>query len=497
MKRYFFLMGILTLYFTSCNDWIDEGNFTYAIATSTFYNTSEEANAAVLAPLNTMRSAYNSNWFTTLEGSTEYCYTKGIYTSYNNYNGVLDQTHYTRCDLNWQNIYMAIMQCNIGIKNITKATAMTEQEIAAYIGELRFLRAMNYFNIVRRWGGVPLRNENNMEEWDLGKTSLDNMYAFIIEDLNYAVQHCPNSPRFIGAPGKNSAKALLAEVYMYTQEYGLAKVLAEEVINSQAYSLVKVSTTRDFDKVFGYNLITSTEEVFYIKTSRTDDRTWSYVSFTAHPDYYIDGKRMCGVGYFTHYTYTTNPLIASWDQNDLRYDLNIGFFEFGVSAYGNNTCLLIKFWDPESPDGGANVDIPLIRYADVLITYAEATMRVAGGPTEESIEILNKLRRRGYGQDPDIPNPALDYKLVDYNTMDKFIDLLIQEERYERFNEAKHWDFIVRLGKAQELVGQYYDRNGNYTQIQERHYMWKIPDAEFNYNKALDQKIDQNPGYTE
>lgn len=91
----------------------------------------------------------------------------------------------------------------------------------------------------------------------------------------------------------------------------------------------------------------------------------------------------------------------------------------------------------------------------------------------------------------------LDYKLSDYKTMDEFIDLLIKEETYEHFNEGKHWDFIVRLGKAQELVGKYYNvEDGAWTDIQERHYLWKIPDSEFNYNKAMNQSTDQNPGYT-
>ena len=80
---------------------------------------------------------------------------------------------------------------------------------------------------------------------------------------------------------------------------------------------------------------------------------------------------------------------------------------------------------------------------------------------------------------------------------DEFIDLLIKEETYEHFNEGKHWDFIVRLGKAQELVGKYYNvEDGAWTDIQERHYLWKIPDSEFNYNKAMNQSTDQNPGYT-
>lgn len=254
---------------------------------------------------------------------------------------------------------------------------------------------------------------------------------------------------------------------------------------------------RDFDKVFGYDLTTSTEEVFYIKTSRTDGKTWSYLSYTSHPKFEIEpGKLMLnGNGYFTHYTDLRNKVIENWDENDFRYDLNVGFYIFGEDAYGSYTCLLTKYWDPLAQGSGANVSIPLIRYSDVLITYAEATARVNNNPTQESIEYLNKLRRRAYGLNPDSPDESVDYKLSDYNDMDKFIDLLIKEETYERMNEAKHWDFIVRLGKAQELVGRYQKVNGDYTTISEKHYLWKIPDAEFNYNKALDQKVDQNPGY--
>lgn len=77
-----------------------------------------------------------------------------------------------------------------------------------------------------------------------------------------------------------------------------------EVVNSGVYSLVQVGASRDFDKVFGYDLTTSSEEVFYIRTSRTDGKTWDYLSYTSHPKYEIEpGKLMLnGNGYFTHYT---------------------------------------------------------------------------------------------------------------------------------------------------------------------------------------------------
>ncbi len=482
----------------SCNSKLEELDYTYAIATSTFYNNADEANAAVMAPLDQMRSAYGDNWFSTLEINTEYCYPKGVYTSYRAYTGLNNATHQSRSANDWMNLYRAILYCNTAIAKLPEATDMTNEQINSYVGELRFLRALNYYNLVIHWGSVPLRTEKNMTTWDLAKSSVSDIYNFIIEDLKFAISNCPDKPRLIGTPGKNAAKSLLAEVYMYTGDYDQAKELSGQVIKSSAYSLVHISSSRDFDKVFGYNLTTSTEEVFYIKTSRTDSKLWNYLGFTSHPKYEIEpGKKMLnGFGYFTHYTDLRNQIIATWDKADFRYGRNVGFYVFGASAYGNYTCLLTKYWDPEAQGYSGNVSIPLIRYSDVLLTYAEASARVAGAPTAESIEMLNELKRRAYGKDPLVADASIDYKLSDYSTLDTFIDLLIKEETYECFNEGKHWDFTVRLGKAQELVGKYFDLDGKWTTIQQIHYLWKIPDAEFNYNKALDQSVDQNPGYS-
>lgn len=481
----------------SCEDPLNEEDYTYAISSNNFYNTPEEANAAVMAPLDVMRAAYNSNWFGTLEIQTEYVYPKGVYTGYH-YGGIVNSTHETRLASNWTNLYRAIAYSNTALEKLPQADAMSPEEIASYSAELRFLRALNYFNVVRHWGAVPLRTEENMVDWDLPKSPVADIYALIVEDLQFAVENAPDVPRLVGTPGKNAAKALLAQVYLYTEDYQLAKSLSQEVINSNQYSIVNVASARDFDNVFGYDLVTSSEEVFYLKTSRTDGKTWDYISYTAHPQYEIEpGQRMLnGFGYYTHYTDLRNEVIANWDQDDLRYQRNIGPMVFGADAYGEHTALLTKYWDPNASGNGSNVSIPLIRYSDVLLTFAEASARVAGGATQEAIDALNSLRRRAYGQAPDSPNAELDYQLADYSTLGQFLDLLITESRYERFNEAKHWDFIVRLGKAQELVGEYFNvDNGDFTEISERHYLWKIPDSEFNYNKAMDQAQDQNPGY--
>lgn len=479
----------------SCSsELLEEQDYTYSISSDNFYNTPAEANAAVMAPLDIMRNAYDANWYATLEIDTEYVYPKGVYGTYK-YEGIVNSTHEVRIGNNWTNLYKAILYCNTALEKLPSAKNMSPSEISPFLAELRFLRAYNYFSLVKHWGAIPLRTERNIEQWDLKKSSVEEVYKFIIEDLKFAKDNCPDNSRFIGTPNKNAAKALLAEIYLYTKNYVEAKNLASEVINSNSYSLVNVSKPRDFDKVFGYDLTTSPEEIFYIKTSRTDNKTWSYLSYTSHPKFLIDGKKMLnGFGYYTHYIDVRNKLIASWDQKDLRKDLNVGFYVFGADAYGEYTALLTKYWDPNSSGGGANVSIPLIRYTDVLLTFAEASARVSGVPTPESIETLNKIKRRAYGLNPNSVS-EIDYKLQDYSSLQQFIDLLINEERYERMNEAKHWDFIVRLGKAKELIDLYENVEGKPTEIVQKHFLWKIPDSEFNYNHALDKTVDQNPGY--
>lgn len=433
-----------------------------------------------------------------MEINTEYVYGKGVYQLYV-YDGLNNNTILNRSDSNWKNLYRAIMFCNTAIERIPDATEMTDEEKAAYLGELRFIRGFNYFTLVKYWGGVPLKTDKNITEWSIPKSSKEEVYDFIIEDLEYAVENCPDKRRNLATPNKNAARTVLADVYMHTENYEEAKRLSGEVVESGDYQLVQVEEPRDFDKVFGADLTTSTEEIFYIKTSRTDNKTWDYLSFTAHPHYeYAPGKTMLnGFGYYTHYTDLRNHIIAEWDTTDLRYGMNIGPYVFGADEFGEYTCLLTKYVDPNASGSGANVSIPLVRYTDAMLIYSEACARVAHAPTEESIEMLNQLRRRAYGKDPMAPDDELDYKLKDYANMDAYLDLLLKEETYEQFNEAKHWDFIVRQGRAQELVGKYYDLTGEYTEIHERHFLWKIPDSEFNYNKAMDQIKDQNPGYTD
>lgn len=469
---------------SSCSDILDED--AKAIAVETFYRTSSDCDAAVNSVINRLRSAYYRDYIAMIEAYSDLAYGRGTYAHNSLYQGE-NATDINRTDGLWSTFYQAIRDCNIPISHIPDADRLTDSEKDRYMGELRFLRAYAYYQIVRNWGSAPLRTELNVEEWNLGKSSVEDIYNYIVEDLKYASYNAPETSRVIGTPNKYAAKSLLSEVYLILKDYFAAKQCAGDVIQSGRYSLVPVSKTRDFDKIFGADVSESTEEIFYRKTSRTDNDGWEYVMFVSHPNAFIDGLKMHGAGgYYGMYTLVDNPSIASWDEADLRKKLNILPFDYGE---GDNTALLCKYYDPNAANkNGANVNTPWIRYTDVLLVYAEAVAK-ADGVSSDAMEKLNMIHRRAYGYSPTTLSPV-DYKLEDYSTLERFMDLLILEQGYETFNEGKRWYFLKRLNIAKSKV-----KSVKGLDVLDKHMLWMIPEQEFNTNKALDWDRDQNPGY--
>lgn len=473
---------MLSMASSSCSKWLDE--HPKAVAAETFYNTPEEAATAVLAPLNKFRSGFAMSFPGLMECFSDYQYGRGSWTSNSDYVG-LDPTNVTRANGIWTSLYNGIRDCNIAIDRLKDASAMTEAQINSYIGEVRFIRAFAYFHLVRLWGDVPLRTEQNMLEWDLPKSARTEIYKLIVEDLNFSVANAPDKSRLIGTPNKLSAKSLLAQVYMQLAQYNNALPLLKDVIDSKQYSLVTVANSSEFEKIYGPKVITTTEEIFYFKQSSLAG--WEYVMFCSHPNAKINGQKMHGAGgYFGIYTRKDNKVFSAWDDGDLRKAYNTLKQDLGLQF---ETYIPSKFFDPEAPNAnGARNSFPLIRYADILLAYAEASNEI-NGPTQDAIDKINMIHRRAYGLDPQI-NAASDYKLADYDTKEKFFGLVSKELTYENWNEGKRWLFLLRRNIAKQVI-----KEVKGIDVQDRHLLFPIPDNEFSYNKALDPNKDQNPGY--
>ncbi|MDD4515503.1 RagB/SusD family nutrient uptake outer membrane protein [Massilibacteroides sp.] len=484
MKKIIIILLVIPV-LSSCQDWLDEEP--KAVATETFYNTEQEADAAVLAPLAKLRNGYAMSYPGLMECFTDYSYGRGSWTSNSDYKG-LDTQNMTRANGIWASMYNAIRDCNIAIEKLPNATAMTDEQKTRYIAELKFIRALSYFELVRLWKSVPLRTPENMAEWNLGKTSSEDIYNFIIEDLKFAIDNCPENSRLVGTPNQNTAKSLLAKVYMFQNKHNEALPLLESVITSNKYTLLTIEKSRDFEKIFGPTVVSTPEEIFYLKNVRPDSKGWEFVMFCAHPGAKIDGKQMHGAGgWYGLYTTTENAMISEWDVKDLRKEYNIFPLDFGM---GDNTFLMAKYYDPEAPNAhGAGNSNPLIRYTDILLYYAEAATIVNGKPTTDAMEKLNMIHRRAYGYSPTSPS-EIDYKLSDYSTKEQFMELVMREQAYEAMNEGKRWLELVRWGIAKEVIKKIKGLD-----IADKHFLFPIPTTEFDYNEGLDPTTDQNPGY--
>ncbi|GAA4453182.1 RagB/SusD family nutrient uptake outer membrane protein [Nibrella saemangeumensis] len=475
------LWGALLLMSTSCEDILEEE--TKSLAVETFYNTKAEVEAAVNAIYTPLRSSNTSGmgvYIAVLEAHIDYAYGRGSYTVLNNFQG-LDNVNVSRTAGAWEGFYLSIRNANLVIKNAPNGKAVSKADIARYVAEAKFLRAFNYFHLVRNWGAVPLRTEQNMTEINAKRNPVAEVYELIVADLKEAEANLSDQVPQSGRPSKWAAKTVLADVYLQLEKFAEARDKAKEVMDLKRFALVPVASTDDFQKIFGPAVITTPEEIFYLKYSHQTGQGNLWPWLTNHPGTRLHG----GGGVYGHHSDTSNPLYQKWDNKDLRkglwYPYNIGI--------GTTSLLNKKFIDPDAIGGsGAANDAPWYRYADLLLIYAEAAGRTANGPTAEAMEALNQVHRRAYGLNPTTPS-AIDFKPADYNAA-TFLDLIIKERGYEFQYEGKRWLELKRTDKAQELIMATKGKT-----IAEKAYLWPIAVSELGYNKAIDPVKDQNPGY--
>ena len=280
-------------------------------AAEVFYNTAPEVETAVNAIYGPLRdpNCLSGLYPAQIETYGDYIYGRGSYLPLNAYQ-TLDNTNITRTGQMWDQFYRAIRNANLVIANAPKGSNISAADVAKFVAEAKFLRAFTYFLVVKNWSGVPIRTEENMTEQDVPKSSEAQVYDLIVKDLTDAEAALPDVSSLPGRPSRWSAKSVLAEVYMYQKKYTEAMQKTNEVIVSGKFSLVPVTVNTDFEKIFGPDVVTTSEEIFYLKFSRQgSNQGWQYVMFAHHP-----GARYHGAGgFYAHYSDSvTNPAIAKW-----------------------------------------------------------------------------------------------------------------------------------------------------------------------------------------
>jgi hypothetical protein len=365
---------------------------------------------------------------------------------------------------------------------------MDENLKKRYVAEAKFIRAMMYFNLVRFYGGVPLvtAETTSLENVELPRAKVEDVYALIESDLKEGEATLPKSytGADIGRATQGAAKGLLAKVYLtragnttsspfWTQ----AAAKAKEVMDLGVYDL-----WANYADVFDLRNKGGRESLFEIMYL-TD------VLGNAHTTYWAprSDPRVPGTGFGT-----IRPTKSLWDQfgpNDKRRDVTFltSYVNPSNSATVNltieseNFATAVSFWKladlSSKVYNGGGKSFPYMRFAEILLIYAEALNEV-NSPTAEAYTAINRVRSRAGLSD------------LGGLSKDQFRDAVLKERRVELAFEGHRWFDLVRTGRLIDAV-KAETSFGRNPQIQPHHVLLPIPLVELGANKALVQ----NTGY--
>ena len=353
----------------------------------------------------------------------------------------------------WPTIYESIARANILLKLLESDKNLDEVLKNRAIGEASFVRAFNYFQLVRIFGEVPLRLQpvTNVDDASQPLAKKSEIYVQIISDLAIAETYLPAKTENPGRATKGAAKTMLADVYLTLNRFGDARAKVMEIIDSK--NLFGYDLITSLDLLYSPTSPTNNEDIFSLKFSRFIGKGSFLAAYSAplsHPE-------VASVRAFEDYGANSHaPLLRDWDDNDLRKKLNI-YNTAGINGElvkiamaGNYTHVYGKHRDPEQPEETASgVDYYMYRYADVLLLFAETENEI-NGPTTAAYEAINSLRRRAYGVNMKIPNSQVD--LPEGLSQQAFDELVFRERGYEFMFEGKRWFDLKRTGRWKTII---------------------------------------------
>lgn len=470
----------------SCNKLVEDPDS--IITSSQFYKTPSDAIAAVNAVYSTLNTdaaadfpIYGRNLnLLTGNGSDDQIFSP---SNTNPDVRALGTTTYVatndRVRKNWQQHYFGISRANVAIDNIPNITMDTVLQ-QRLIREAKFIRALLYFNIVRFWGDAPIVLHDptgiDVNATKIKRSPKDSVYLQIISDLTDAC----NLPKIFtgadkGRATSGAAHGLLAKVYVTRKEWAKAKTELETVMNggygyalfTNYYDIIQKATKNGIEHLFSVQFETNLG-------AKNSTQVLSSAQFNSYnPSVYPgDGP-------------SDSTLYLMFDSNDTRRAVT-----FFTTQFNPATGTIVNFGAPRfnkwidysispltnQPLSGLN--FPVLRYADILLMYAETLNELNGGPTPEAYNAINAVRTRAH-----LVN------LIPDLTQSDFREAVFLERRKEFIQEGNRWFDLSRRG------GTYlYDALKKFpakTGAAVKDTLYPIPQSEIDLNPLLTQ----NPGW--
>ena len=475
MKKYFIIL-LCTLSACAVLEKTPESSFT----PENFYKNADDAKAAVSAVYALMNSneMYNQNMWILQDQATDDAEWGGGRSTANQAKNDLDKYTFTPAtstfQASWTVIYRAINRANAVIDRVPKIAMDTDLK-NRFVAEAKFMRGFYYFTLVRLFGEVPLslKETTSLNDLAIARNPVDDVYKQIIQDFTEAENVLPitYSAADRGRATKGAAKAFLAKVYLTRQEWAKASAKAKEVMELGAgYDLWD-----NFADVFLIANENGKESIFEVQSIGGGFNEGSFMQGYMRPNF----DRVNGIAGFGDDPATEN-LYKTFSADDKRRNLTLRMYSATSTPAAPSSvlfpCYVTKYLDPTATangEGGNN--FPILRYADVLLMYAEA-LNEQGANNPEAYKAINRIRKRA-----GLPDLTPDLSQAEFR------EKILLERRLELAFEGHRWYDLVR---TKRLLSAMHAQNPG-IKVEERHYLYPIPQTE----RDVNAKLSQNQGY--
>ncbi|WP_047545768.1 RagB/SusD family nutrient uptake outer membrane protein [Psychroserpens sp. Hel_I_66] len=489
------IIAVFTILFavSGCTDDFIERPIPYSIDSESYFNSEEEYYNALIGAYDLLQSTYANVILGEIASNNTLCGGESA-TDVIGWQQVDDMIH-TPVNSNlkdiWNWMFAGVNRANY-ILEFQDKTDFEGKEII--IAEARFLRAYYYFELVKWFGPVPLKETRFQleDETIIPRSPVEDVYALIESDLIYASNTLSYTAPQIGRATKGSAEALLGKAYLYQEKFSDAAIVLENLIQNGPYDLVT-----DYDTIFesaGENGIESVFEVQYtdVEGASFDCLQCSEgnvaVGFSGVRNF--DGPKF-SPGF--SFNVPTQDAVDEFEENDVRKEvaiLDIEAFVANNPSWVNNdgelgvlygigyehTGYFNRKYLPRKRSVNVAGDVNLtnpnnyraIRFADVLLMAAEAFNR--GSISDDKARLyLNRVRTRATLDDVTSSGNAL-------------TDAIYDERRVELLGEGHQFFDLVRTGRGNQIDGFSANKNE----------LFPVPFEEIQFSNGNWQ---QNPGY--
>jgi len=515
MKKYIYILIAACLTLTSCNGWLTE----LAPGTSTIDESFTVGKNAILvtngcySPLMYEQSdTYYPEWFIGDIASDDALKGGGgvgdgpAYYDIDNFRTKPDNVFLWSF---YKGQFLGIQRCNFALKQIPevpKDDVLTDELCSRLLGEVYFLRGYYYFRLVRAFGGVPKVDFwiENSDQWIQPRASADDIWELIISDFKEAEKRLWVKSAYpaddLGRATQGAAQAMLLKSYLYRHDYVNAEIYGKKVIDSGEYDLVP-----DYFYQFLLEGENGKESIFEIQFNYEGYGDYGWGRSSGNFTGILTRSRNPSYGNGWGFNHPTQNLYDEYENGDPRRDLTI--FNPPTAAadelyLGNKYLNRKTMWinangtfTPLAHQSRCPLNRKEIRYADVLLMYAEACVK--NGKTGQAEWALEEVRARARAMSANPATMLPKFPNYGYTDLEKAIR---HERRVELAMEGHRWFDIVRWGIAKEVMDAYkesetFEISYRIVPFEKKHELFPIPQIEIDRNKKDGVPFPQNPGY--